>query len=106
MSSIVLHGREFTVSPLTLGDLRRLEPALLGAEQRVNRGFDSMLSLVPVIHASIGKLHPDLALQELEDMLELTSFADVLNRVLEISGLKRSSPEPTAASGESQPAAE
>lgn len=88
---ISLRGREFRLCALTLGDLRRLEPALLGAEQRIASGFGSMLSLVPVIHASISKLHPEVALEELEDMLDLNNFPEVLDRVLEASGLKRQS---------------
>lgn len=99
--SVLIHGREFTLSALTLGDLRRLEPALLGVEQKVAHGFSSMLALVPVIHASISKLHPEVALEELEEMLDLNSFPEILDRVLEVSGLKRSVP-----SGESKPAAE
>lgn len=101
MVSVLLRDREFKVSPLTLGDLRRLEPALLGVEQHVATGFSSMLGLVPVIHASISKLHPEVALEELEEMLDLKSFPDILDRVLEVSGLKRSAP-----SGETKPAAE
>lgn len=110
--SLTLCGREFTLSPLTLGDLRRLEPALLGAEQRVASGFSSMLALVPVIHASISKLHPELALEELEELLDMNSFAEVLGRVLETSGLMRKSSGASklrgseAAVGEQQPAAE
>jgi hypothetical protein len=113
MHSVTLHGREFTLSPLTLGDLRRLEPALLGAEQRVEQGFSSMLSLVPVIHASISKLHPQVALEELEEMLDLNDFSEVLDRVLAASGLKRqgfaaSKPRGSEAGlqGEYKPAAE
>ena len=110
--SFVLQGREFTLSPLTLADLRKLEPALLGLEGRAEHGFTSMLSLVPVIHASLVKLHPEIVLEELEEMLDLSSFADVLDRVLEVSGLTRRSSEASklrsyeAAAGESQPAAE
>ncbi|MBV9075642.1 MAG: hypothetical protein JOZ10_18620 [Acidobacteria bacterium] len=102
MTSISLHGREFKLSPLTLGDLRKLEPALLGAEHSVAHGFASMLALVPVIHASLSKLHPELALEELEQMLDLNSFAEVLDRVLHVSGLKRAG----NTAGEKQPAAE
>lgn len=93
---ISLRGREFRLCALTLGDLRRLEPALLGAEQRIASGFGSMLSLVPVIHASISKLHPEVALEKLEDMLDLNNFTEVLDRVLEASGLKRSVPAAVA----------
>jgi hypothetical protein len=108
MASIVLKGRKFALSPLTLGDLRRLEPALLGAEQKIASGFGTILSLVPVIHASLNKLHPEIALEELEEMLDLSSFAEILDRVLEVSGLKRSVPAAVASglSGEQQPAAE
>ncbi len=93
--SIFLNGRQLQLSPLSLGDLRRLESALLGAEQKIAQGFGSMLSLVPVIHASISKLHPEIALEELEEMLDLNNFTEVLDRVLEASGLKRSAPAPS-----------
>jgi len=108
MASIVLKDRKLTVSALTLGDLRKLEAALLGVEQRVEKGFGSMLSLVPVIHASLSKLHPEITLEELEQMLDLKSFAEVLDRVLEVSGLKRSAPltPESSSAGESQPADE
>ena len=108
MASIVLKGRKFDLSPLTLGDLKRLEPSLVGAEQKIANGFGSMLSLVPVIHASLSKLHPEIALEELEEMLDLSSFSETLDRVLEVSGLKRSVPAAVAggSSGENQPAAE
>ena len=108
MHSITLHGRTFSLSPLTLGDLRRLEPALLGAEQKIASGFGSMLSLVPVIHASISKLHPEMALEELEGLLDLNCFTEVLDRVLEVSGLRRSVPSAVAGDsvGEVKPAAE
>src|SRR5947209_673615 len=90
---ITLAGREFHLSPLNLGDLRRLEPALLGVEQKAASGFASMLALVPVIHASISKLHPEMELEELEALLDLNNFAEALDRVLEISGLVRKSSE-------------
>ena len=88
-ASILLHGREFHLSPLTLGDLRKLEAALLGVEQRVEHGFGPMFGLIPVIHASVSKLHPELAIEELEQMLDLHNFPHALERVLEVSGLKR-----------------
>ena len=112
MNLITLNGRTFTLSPLTLGDLRKLEPALIGIEQRVEKGFASMLALVPVIHASLSKLHPEVALEELEEMLDLNQFSEALDRILEVSGLKRQSSEAAklrsseANPGESQPAAE
>jgi hypothetical protein len=100
-NAVLLRGREFCLSALNLGDLRRLEGALLGVEQKAVSGFSSMLALVPVIHASISKLHPEVALEELEEMLDLNSFPEILDRVLEVSGLKRSVPP-----GENKPATE
>jgi len=107
-ASVTLNGREFHLCPLTLGDLRRLEPVLLGIEKPVSSGITSMLSLVPVIHASISKLHPEVALEELEAMLDLNNFAEALDRVLELSGLRRSVPPVVAGGlpGENQPATE
>ena len=54
-----------------------------------------------------GKLHPEIALEELEGMLDLNNFSEILDRVLEASGLKRSVPAtvPAGSMGEFQPAA-
>jgi hypothetical protein len=106
MNTISILGRQFTLSPLTLGDLRKLEPALLGVEKDVERGFAAMLSLVPVIHASLSKLHPEVALEELEQMLDLNTFTETLDRVLHVSGLKRAPTDSGASTGESRPAVE
>jgi hypothetical protein len=81
--SVVLGGREFTLSSLSLGDLRKLEPALLGVERDAAGGLASMLSLVKVIHASISKLHPEITLEDLEQMLDLNNFSEMLDRVLQ-----------------------
>lgn len=94
---VSLQGKQFSLSPLNLGDLRRLEPVLLGLEHRAQSGFAAMLSLVPVIYASLHKVHAELTLEELEEMLDLNIFPEVLDRVLEISGLKRTQPTGEAA---------
>lgn len=106
---VTLQGRQFSLSPLNLGDLRRLEPVLLGLEQRAQSGFAAMLSLVPVIHASLRKLHAELTLEELEESMDLNVFPELLDCVLEISGLKRTQPageavpqQPSPAAGESK----
>lgn len=102
---VTLQGRQFSLSPLNLGDLRRLEPVLLGLEQRAQSGFAAMLSLVPVIHASLRKLHAELTLEELEESMDLNVFPELLDRVLEISGLKRTQPAGEAAPQQPSPAA-
>jgi hypothetical protein len=61
--------------------------------------------LVPVIHASLRKLHSDLTVEELEEMLDLNVFPELLDRVLELSGLKRSQPAGEAAPQQPAPPA-
>jgi hypothetical protein len=111
MNSVQICGREFRLSALTLGELRELEPVLFGVEQKASEGLAPMLNLVRVIHASISKQHPEVELEHLEQLLDLNSFTNVLDRVLEVSGLRRQSSEAAklrsseAVLGESRPAA-
>jgi hypothetical protein len=85
---IVINNQEFRANAITLGELRRLQPVLDG----LGKGdpFQSVLELVPLIHASLKKAQPELKQEELEGMLTLENFNDVLGSVLESSELRRS----------------
>jgi hypothetical protein len=70
MNSITLHGRTFSLSPLTLGDLRRLEPALLGAEQKIA----DWPHLFGYIATSTGWTIPEIELLTLRQANELLEY--------------------------------
>jgi hypothetical protein len=93
---VVINGRELRAHAITLGELRRLQPVLNGLGER--DPFQSVLELIPLIHASLKKAQPELKQEDLEELLTIENFNDVLGAVLEASGLRKSTPgeEPPA----------
>ena len=95
---INISGVQFRANAITIGELRKLQPVLEG----LGKGdpFKSILDLMPLVHASLKKAHPDLTQENLENMITVENFfTEVFNAVLEASGLRRTP------AGEAQPAA-
>jgi len=53
-----------------------------------------------IIHAALARNYPDLKVKDVEEMIDLSNFQDVLNSVLEVSGFKRVPPGEGVAPGE------
>ena len=87
-----LSGVQFRANAITIGELRKLQPVLDG----LGKGdpFKSILDLMPLVHASLSKAHPDLTQENLERMITVENFKDVFNAVLEASGLRKSPGDP------------
>jgi hypothetical protein len=83
-----------TMSPLTLGDLSKLEVTF--QEPSPNAGISAMLKFLPFILASMRRVHPDLTEQDLE-RLTFDDFNALFAAMLQVSGLKKAAP-----SGEAQ----
>src|SRR5256885_13128052 len=92
---INISGVQFRTNAITIGELRKLQPVLDG----LGKGdpFKSILDLMPLVHASLSKAHPDLTQENLESIITVENFNEVFNAVLEASGLRKNS-------GEAQPA--
>ncbi len=89
-SVISMGGRDWTVPPLTLGQLRRLMPKVrelttVGA----GMGEEQVGALVEIIVAAMSRNYPDLTAEILEDLLDLGNANTVLLAVLTGSGLKQ-----------------
>lgn len=86
---LAMGGREWTVPPLTLGQLRRLMPKVrqlteIGAQM----GESQIAVLVEIVAAALQRNYPDMTPEAVEDMLDLGNAGAVLNAVLTGSGLK------------------
>ena len=90
---INIAGVQFRANAITIGELRKLQPVLEG----LGKGdpFKSILDLMPLVHASLKKAHPDLTQENLENMITVENFfTEVFSAVLEASGLRRSEGDP------------
>jgi len=98
--TIMMGGREWTVPPLTLGQLRRLMPKVrqlsdIGAQM----GEVQIGVLVEIVATALQRNYPDITAESVESLLDLGNAGSVLNAVLTGSGLKlraRSSGEAVA----------
>lgn len=59
--------------------------------------ISSLLRYIPIVAASVRKVHPEITPEQLESSLTLEDFNAIFAAVLEVSGLKK------AAAGEATP---
>jgi hypothetical protein len=95
-------GQQWTVPPLTLGQLRRLMPKVrqlteIGAQM----GETQIGVLVEIVAAALQRNYPEMTTETVENLLDLGNAGAVLNAVLTGSGLRprERSPGEAAAPG-------
>ena len=86
---VAMGGQDWTVPPLTLGQLRRLMPKVreltaIGAQM----GETQIGVLVEIVAAALQRNYPDLTTETVENLLDLGNAGAVLNAVLTGSGLR------------------
>jgi hypothetical protein len=103
---ITLGENDYIVPPLTLGQLRSFKDQFKAVEEArkhaTSIGSDQFFSVVdgslPIILAALRRNYPSLTQVQLEKVIDLGNFQDVMQAVMAASGLKR------VAAGETQPA--
>lgn len=95
-------GEEYTFSPLTLGDVRKMDQALKDVESGKLQGLDIVLAFVPFIHKSVSVVHTTVTQQELEDKMTMEDLEPAQRAMLKASGFEAK----VKTSGEPLPAAE
>jgi hypothetical protein len=87
--TVAMGGQEWTVPPLTLGQLRRLMPKLrLLTEIGASMGEEQIGVLVDIVAAALQRNYPEATAETVENLLDLANAGPVLNAVLTGSGLK------------------
>jgi hypothetical protein len=86
---VAMGGQQWTVPPLTLGQLRRLMPKVrqlteIGAQM----GETQIAVLVEIVAAALQRNYPDMTAETVENLLDLGNAGAVLNAVLTGSGLR------------------
>ena len=97
---VAMGGQEWTVPPLTLGQLRRLMPKVrqlteIGAQM----GETQIGVLVEIVAAALQRNYPDMTAETVENLLDLGNAGAVLNAVLTGSGLRPRERSPGEARG-------
>src|SRR5215469_100780 len=88
-ATVVMGGQQWTVPPLTLGQLRRLMPKVRQlTEIGVSMGETQIGVLVEIVAAALQRNYPEATPDMVENLLDLGNADTVLNAVLTGSGLK------------------
>ena len=86
--AISIGGREWTIPPLTLGQLRRLMPKVRELSNlNTQLGETQIGVLVEIVFAALQRNYPNITIETVEDLLDLGNAAPILHAVLTGSGL-------------------
>jgi hypothetical protein len=87
--TVVMGGQDWTVPPLTLGQLRRLMPKVRQlTEIGAAMGEEQIAVLVDIVTEALRRNYPDITTDSVENLLDLGNASVVLNAVLTGSGLR------------------
>jgi hypothetical protein len=108
--TVRMGGREWTIPPLTLGQLRRLMPKVRQlSDINAQMGETQIAVLVEIVTAALQRNYPDITTETVENLLDLGNSGPVLTAVLTGSGLTQPVPRageavaPEPGSGASTP---
>jgi hypothetical protein len=91
--AILMGGREWTIPPLTLGQLRHLMPKIRQLSEIGPQMAEPQIDvLVEIVAAALQRNYPDISIQMVENLLDLGNAASVLHAVLTGSGLRPGGP--------------
>lgn len=84
--SVQMGGQEWVCPSLNFKQLQNLLPRFQ-AMQTGELSVDWLKASVEIVHASLSRNYPDLTVEQVGEMLDMTNFTDALNAVMEVSGL-------------------
>ena len=86
---VAMGGQQWTIPPLTLGQLRRLMPKVQQLAEIGSQMGDTQIGvLVEIVAAALQRNYPDMSVETVENLLDLGNAGAVLNAVLTGSGLR------------------
>lgn len=88
--AVRLGGRDYTLAPITLGDLVRLGPAFQRIEEAAKGASltpEQGAAVIDVVHASARRNHPALTRDQVGELLDLGNLRAALAAAMGASGL-------------------
>ena len=98
---VKLGSTEYIIAPLNFKSLKRLRPELDSVASVGGVVNDSIIeAALKIIHAAISRNHPDMSIEQLEEVIDMGNFNEVLDAVLGQSGFAKGKPTGGSESGE------
>jgi hypothetical protein len=87
-----LGGTDYIVPPLSLGALEQLLPRITSFKANPSDVADIKV-VVDAAHAALKRNYPDIERSVIADAIGLENMMDVMDTIMDISGLKRKAKE-------------
>lgn len=101
---VVVGSELYLVPALSLGSVVAMQNEVDSLKAIATSGrptAEQMDIVVRLVHAAIKRNYPDMAIEEVGDMIDLDNYSDLLSAVLSISGFKREGSSPAGEAGAS-----
>lgn len=93
-----LGGTTYIVPPLNLGTLERLQERLANFTGGVDQ--ESVSTVLDAAHSALLRNYPDLTRDQVAEVVDVANMAEVMEAVMDVSGLRRKALEAEAGAGE------
>lgn len=93
-----LGGKTYIVPPLNLGALERLQERLTSFTGGIDQ--ESVSTVLDAAHSALLRNYPDLTRDQVAEVVDVANMAEVMEAVMDVSGLKRKAIEAGGAAGE------
>jgi hypothetical protein len=87
---VVLGGRPYILPPIALGKLREMQPRLekLDVASGGMPTGDDLDTIIDMTHAALRRNYPDIAREEIEEVLDMGNLKEIVSVVMGQSGLE------------------
>ncbi len=82
-------GRVYTLAPLPIGTIMRLQQRLAALATDSALTPESMLTILQATHASLKRNHPDITEEAVGELVDVANMMEVIGMVLDVGGFKR-----------------
>lgn len=89
--AIDFSGRVLVVPPLNLKSLQQLQERLEKFQGSISP--ESVETVIEATHAALLRNYPELSKDEVSEMIDLGNMMEVMEAVMDVSGLKRKAAE-------------
>lgn len=82
-------GRVYTLPPLSMGAMERLQKGLAALSSAEALSPESITTIVDAAHAALRRNYPAMTRDDVAELVDVGNMFDVVGAVLDVSGIKR-----------------
>ncbi len=88
---VQIGGEEYRIPPLSLRAVIDLQNDVetLQSISKSRPTSEQMDIVVRIVHSALARNYPDMLAKDVDDMIDLSNYGEVLNQVLSIAGFKK-----------------